>query len=70
MRITRIDLENGRPVRVAAELSADEAAHLTRLTGKQSDDLSADVYDCLTGELFNRFYGDGVDGYLRGDETS
>lgn len=77
MKIKIIELGADQPVRITAEMTMDEAAYLARITGKQNDLTSAEImaggsganseiYGCLTGDLFNRFYDDGVDGYLRG----
>lgn len=78
MEIRTIELEDGLPVRVTAEMSADEAALMAQLTGRNSSvtaneimrsggDANGEIYGCLTGELFNRFWDDGVGGYLRGE---
>lgn len=78
MKIRKIELNDGQPTKVTAELTVVEAAYLARITGKQNgitaaefmaggSDANTEIYSCLTGELFNRFYDDGVDGYLRGE---
>ena len=75
MNVTRIDLDDdgrGLPETVLVRMTRDEALYLAKLTGVQSRDeaesvltggdlLNTEVYDSLTGELFNRFYDGGVD---------
>lgn len=77
MRVRSIDLDDhGDPERVTVTMTTSEAAYLATLTGKQSpksaNDVvpgsgtaNSDVYDCLTGDLFNRFYEGGVDEFYR-----
>jgi hypothetical protein len=72
VKITRIDLEDGRPVRITAELTVEEAAQIAKWTGSLSPVTgmtgeTSELYGALTGSVFNRFWDDGVDGYLRGE---
>lgn len=68
-----------RPVSVTVTLTLDEAAFITTVLGSQSGDKSnsfmprgdavgTEIYSCLTGGLFNRYWNDGIDGYLREDK--
>lgn len=64
------------PETVTAELTIEEAAYLAKLTGQQTgitanqimpggDEPSHEIYDCLISNVFNTFYEDGVNDYLR-----
>ena len=73
MQIKTIDLNDGKPVRVTADLTVTEAAQIARWTGGLSPatggtEETGEIYECLTGELFNRFWDSGVDGYTQGDQ--
>jgi hypothetical protein len=71
MEIKQINLEGDKPVRVLAELDFDELVYLATVTGKfspaQAEEIlpgagahaNGEIYLCLTGELFNRFYDGG-----------
>lgn len=61
---------DGHPSAITIQMSADHAAKLVEILGALKNEtgrteLTSDLYSCLNGELFNRFYEDGVDGYLR-----
>jgi hypothetical protein len=74
MKIRRIDLDDdGDPSSVTVELSLAEAILITRTVGKGNghdsnllmeggDLIAAQTYLCLTGDLFNRYWDDGIDG--------
>ena len=71
--IRRIDLEGGKPTKIVAELSVEQAAQIAKWTGSLAPATggtaeTGELYEALTGDLFNRFWSDGVDGYLRGDD--
>lgn len=72
--------ENGEgdpyPDRVTVEMSKDEALILALLVGMTNDldrnammpgggALGSDIYDCLVGSVFNRYWEDGVKDALR-----
>lgn len=71
MRIRQINLDDhGLPDRVTAELTRDEALYIATILGKQNDlqaneimsggaEVGTEIYDSLTGELFNRYWEDG-----------
>lgn len=73
MIIHRIELENGKPTKIVAELTVEQAAQIAKWTGSLSPATSPSpnettaMYNALAGDLFNRFWDDGIDGYLRGD---
>lgn len=68
MHITEIFLDGGKPVRITVSLPVGEAARIVEVFGELGGEESEiDVYGCLTGELFNRFWINGVQGY-RGDD--
>ena len=57
-------------------LSVADAATVTKTLEKMSPhqmaeiqpdgaNIGCEIYNCLAGELFNRYYDDGVDDYLR-----
>ena len=72
MNVKQIDLnDQGSVESIVVRMSLDEALYLAKLTGGQNGvsaeavltggaGLNAEVYASLTGELFNRFYEDGV----------
>lgn len=75
--------KNGNPKKITVEMSLDEAAFIAKFVGKMNyeradevfqgagsdKDLHGEIYNCLVGELFNRFYDSGVEGYIRGDNA-
>lgn len=76
--ITFTDNEAGDPVpsRITVEMSQDEALLIATMIGKtnhtQRNEMMAgagvigsDVYDCLTGNVFNRYWDDGVTDAMR-----
>ena len=77
MDILRLSFKDSRPNVVAIEMTVEQAAQLAKLTGKISPanasspaayDAQSNLYHLLTGSLFNRYWEDGVDGYLRGED--
>jgi hypothetical protein len=74
MIIRRIELAASKPVSIVAELTIEEAAQIANWTGSLSPASSPSpvetsaMYEALTGDLFNRFWDGGVDGYLNGDD--
>lgn len=75
MKIQSIRLdEEENPDLIVMEMTAVEAAFIARLTGSLSPrdvidalgedpcwfNASAEVYNALTGSVFNRFYDDGI----------
>jgi hypothetical protein len=70
--IRRIELEDGKPVKIVAEIGIGEAARMAQWTGSLApatggDDDTGGIYEALTGDVFNRFWSNGVDGYADGD---
>lgn len=76
MRVRNVILdEDEMPERVQVEMTIDEVAFMARLVGSQSprgvldalgDDVRwwhacTEIYGCLTGSVFNRFWDGGVD---------
>lgn len=71
MIIKTIDLDDGRPVKITAELSVEEAAQIAQWTGRLTTDQTSqtsEIYNALVGDVFNRYWDAGVDGYLRGED--
>jgi len=78
VHIRQINLgDEGMPEKITAELSLSEAVFIALLMGQQNGhtseeilpggtDLPSEIYSALTGELFNRYYDDGVDEAARG----
>ncbi|MET9712568.1 hypothetical protein [Nocardiopsis alba] len=72
MLIRQINLDDhGRPEKVTAELSQHEALYLASILGKQNGidsekvmpggaAISSELYNSLTGELFNRYWSGGA----------
>lgn len=77
MRIRQINLDDdGLPERITAELTRDEALYITTFLGQQTHgsanevmsggaDVGNDMYDTLTGGLFDLYWNDGAAGALR-----
>lgn len=74
MKIKSIEMDKKGllPQAVTVRMTAREAALIVRMVGKtshsQRDQIQSDggsagscIYDTLAGDLFNRFYDDGVD---------
>ncbi|ANA86270.1 hypothetical protein SEA_LOZINAK_113 [Gordonia phage Lozinak] len=78
MRVRSIELaENGFPEQVTVVMSRSEAEWITlvlgSLTGEQEEAIkpgyreqSGEIYNALVGELFNRFWEDGINDAVRG----
>ncbi|QAU06617.1 hypothetical protein SEA_WILLIAMBOONE_114 [Gordonia phage WilliamBoone] len=78
MRVRTIDLdENGFPEQVTVVMSRAEAEWIAlalgSLTGEQEAAIrpgyreqNGEVYNALVGELFNRFWEDGINDAVRG----
>lgn len=79
MKIKSIALNGAElPESVIAELTISELAFLGKVTGGFSPktaeeavpgygDASNTIYDGITGAVFNRFWDDGIQGFLNGD---
>lgn len=72
MKIKSIDLDDeGCPKKITCTLTVAEATWIARQAGGTSEgEIPYGIYASLTGDLFNRFWGDGVAGAERGDEVS
>lgn len=73
MKIKGITFENNRPATVTVELSLDEAGTVADRMGRATDyetvraaEVGTDLYEGLTGGLFNRFWDDGLNGWRHG----
>lgn len=76
MQVKQINLDDdGQPETVLVRVTRAEAAYLALLTGKQNGltseevmpggaDLNSEIYESLTGDFFNRYYEDGVNGAI------
>lgn len=76
MDILNLTFKNSRPDVVSINMTVEQAARLVKLVGRISpanaaspEDYQAQsgLYDVLVCGLFNRYWDDGVDGYLRGE---
>jgi len=62
MELKNITLAEGMPKSITVEMSIEEAVWIAIIAGKQrGESPHSEIYGCLTGELFNRFWDDGVD---------
>lgn len=74
--------KDGNPKKVVVEMTTDEAAFIAKMIGAMNyhkaeeviagagdNDLHGEIYGCLVGELFNRYYSNGVEGYIAGDKV-
>lgn len=64
MKIKNIKLdEDGNPETITVDMSLLESAWIARIAGECKDmDIEGNIYSCLVGSFFNRFYEDGVNG--------
>lgn len=72
MEIKQISLEAGQPVKALVEMDFQVLVYLAVFTGAQSPKTAEEIlpgvggyansviYECLSGELFNRFFDGGV----------
>lgn len=76
MDILNLTFKDSRPDIVSIELTVEQAAHITKLLGKISPasaespasyEAQSNLYHLFTGCLFNRYWDDGINGYLRGE---
>lgn len=76
MRIDNIKMGGGLPSEVTVTMSIQQAAAIATVFGKMNgfahrrlglanEDEDFSIYDVLTGDLFNRFWDDGVNEYNR-----
>lgn len=72
MLITNIALTDGEPTEIILTMTVAEAAAIAGWAGKIGPPTPASqaTWDCLTGQLFNRFYDDGVNDYIAGRGVS
>lgn len=65
MQLLNIELKDGFPVQIVVSMSVDEAARVARSAGSASPSTNedAELYNCLAGELFNRYWDEGLAGY-------
>lgn len=79
VNLKKLAFKNGNPSVVTVEMTIKEAAFLAKTLGKQNglmkqeiypgyEDEEHTAYDCLVGDVFNRYWDSGVDGYVRGDD--
>lgn len=80
METKQMYFEDGKPVRVVVEMEIGEAAAVAKAFGGMSysdfevkfptlpGETGSEIYGCLVGETFNRYWDAGVDGFLNGDE--
>lgn len=69
MEIQELHFVEGRPTTATFTISLDLLAHVTRLCGQQPvGGPTAEFYGAATQRVFNRYWDDGVHGYLNGDE--
>lgn len=77
--IQTIQLSDGQPTQVTLSVSVRQAALMVKVLGRMSNDdlekvmtggdvAGSDVYCCLDRQLFDRFWSNGIDGYLSGDK--
>jgi hypothetical protein len=57
------DGENGaEPEKITVTMTLPEAIWMAKIAGKQRDESPhSGIYDCLIGDVFNRYWDDGVD---------
>ena len=70
MQITNIKFIQGRegadPSAITVTMTIEEAIWIAEIAGKQrGDSPHLGIYDCLVGDLFNRYWDGGVDDAIR-----
>ena len=62
MKLNSIELDSEEAVEtITVTMTVKEAAWIAKVAGSCRDiDCDNDIYSCLTGAFFNRFYEDGV----------
>lgn len=80
MKVKTIRFTDKKPVfpeKITVRLTIEEAAYIVGLTGKQKDadceaiidggaTMNHELYSALTGDVFNRYWHDGWNDYIRG----
>ena len=65
MKLRKIILDkNEQVVKLNVDLTMQQAYWLAKMTGKinsRNSKVHSEIYDCLNGAFFNKFYEDGVD---------
>lgn len=72
----RFDRKTSNPCKVTIELTIHEAAYLAKLVGclptdklegvvAGCEEISHEIYQCLTGDLFNRYWDEGINGAIK-----
>lgn len=71
MELQNIELKDGEPHSVTVKMTIEEAGWtaLTANDADATDKISGDIYRCLIQDLFNRFWDDGLDGYINGEAS-
>lgn len=70
MKLKRLDFVDGgedgaTPATVTVEMTIEEAAWIAKTSGQQrGSSPHSPIYHCLIGDVFNRYWHDGIDGYL------
>lgn len=62
-----VAMPTGEPIGLSIYTTARIAKYFGRLT--PSDDVTHEIWDCLTGVVFNRFWDGGLDDYWAGRGT-
>ena len=57
------------PVRVHVEMDIEEALWIAEMAGQKLGPPVGSVYDCLVGDVFNRYWEDGTKGARRDAPT-
>lgn len=71
VKAVKLDETGRKPEEVTVVMQANEALYMALVTGKQTlatseeiisggSELNFEIYDCLTGDLFNRFFAGGT----------
>jgi hypothetical protein len=74
--LTEHETEGVIPETITVEMTARELVFLAKTLGKQNGNVaetllpggtaeSAEIYDCLTGDVANRFFDSGVEDWAR-----
>lgn len=75
MDVSAIQFKKDEPNRVTVDMSIEEAAFLCKLIGtmpgtdlekvfRDGSRMGHEIWNCLTGMVFNPYYSNGVDEYL------
>ena len=66
LTFTQSDEGEAQPETITVQMTVQEALWIARVSGQQRGSSPHNgIYDCLVGDIFDRFWEEGVDGAIR-----